>query len=62
MKTDSDPAVRRGAISVTKHLFKGLGTNIDKVKCLLLFLIFKISVLGSSRRLSVESLPYVKGL
>ncbi|XP_019850388.1 PREDICTED: transport and Golgi organization protein 6 homolog isoform X1 [Amphimedon queenslandica] len=31
LKTDSDPTVRRGAISVTKHLFKGLGTNIDKV-------------------------------
>ena len=32
MKSDTDPSARRAAISVAKHLFKGLDTSMDKVK------------------------------
>lgn len=32
LKSDTDPGTRRAAISVAKHLFKGLDTSMDKVK------------------------------
>ena len=32
LKSDTDPSARRAAISVAKHLFKGLDTSMDKVK------------------------------